>query len=82
MTSFTKLIDDLGGVSAVADILPDNIGYRTVAGWKARNSIPPHAWCDLIALATARGITNDKGAALSTDDLAAWARDARAVAAD
>jgi hypothetical protein len=53
MRSVSKVIEDLGRRTAVADAL--GCSYQTVRKWDDQGSIPAHWWIDLVRLAKERG---------------------------
>lgn len=60
MSDVRDLIVDLGGPSALAEIL--RVEANAVRQWKSRNTIPPVHWSDLIELAEQKkrpGVTWD-----------------------
>jgi len=56
MRTFCKILDDLGGSSAVATAL--KLPITTVDSWKRRDSIPPFYWSPLVNVAHKRGMAS------------------------
>ncbi len=53
MDSFAKILDALGGTTAVAAAI--DVPPTTVASWKSRGSVPPVYWSELVKLARKKG---------------------------